>query len=94
MFAPGEGGITAFCSNFAPLFGIPEECATGTANAALTYYLHLLGLISPGAGNVFLQGEHMGKPCRVESILSETPQGPRIRIGGTAVISMECELNI
>ena len=94
MFAPGEGGITAFCSNFAPLYGIPEECATGTANAALTYYLYLLGRIRPGETNVFLQGEHMGRPCRVESILTETPGGPRIRIGGCAAMSMSCEIMI
>ncbi len=94
MFAPGEGGYTAFCSNFAPLYGIPEECATGTANAALTYYLHLLGRIRPGEENAFLQGEHMGKPCIVESILLETPEGPRIRIGGCAVMSMECEVKV
>ncbi|MFI8709395.1 PhzF family phenazine biosynthesis protein [Bacillus sp. NPDC077411] len=30
---------TAHCRNFAPLFGIPEESATGTSNAALACYL-------------------------------------------------------
>ena len=31
---------TAHCRNFAPLFGIPEEAATGTSNGALAGYLH------------------------------------------------------
>ncbi|MEG0156154.1 MAG: PhzF family phenazine biosynthesis protein, partial [Anaerovoracaceae bacterium] len=32
--------ITAHCRNFAPLYGIDEEAATGTANSALTQYLY------------------------------------------------------
>lgn len=92
MFALGAPGCTAYCSNFAPLYGIPEECATGTANAALTYYLHLHGLITPGKENLFIQGEHMGRPSRVLSTLAETESGPMIRVGGRAVMSMECEL--
>ena len=31
--------ITALCRNFAPLYGIDEESATGTANCALASYL-------------------------------------------------------
>lgn len=38
-------GLTASCRNFAPLFGIPEESATGSASGALACYLtkHLGG---------------------------------------------------
>lgn len=32
-------GVTASCRNFAPLYGISEECATGTSNGALACYL-------------------------------------------------------
>ena len=35
MFCLGEDKV--YCSNFAPLYDIPEECATGTSNGALTY---------------------------------------------------------
>jgi predicted PhzF superfamily epimerase YddE/YHI9 len=28
-----------YCRNFAPLYGIPEEAATGTSNASLAFYL-------------------------------------------------------
>jgi len=34
-----EGREIIMCRNFAPLYGIPEESGTGTANAALTCYL-------------------------------------------------------
>lgn len=94
MFALGENDCTAYCSNFAPLFGIPEECATGTANGALTYYLYLKGLITPGCENSFLQGEHMKRPSKVLSSLTECGETVRIRIGGAAVMSMECDIKL
>ncbi|MDV2080093.1 PhzF family phenazine biosynthesis protein [Marinobacter xestospongiae] len=34
-----SGSVTASCRNFAPLFGIPEESATGSASGALACYL-------------------------------------------------------
>ncbi|MBR5304864.1 MAG: PhzF family phenazine biosynthesis protein [Candidatus Gastranaerophilales bacterium] len=34
----------AICRNFAPLYGINEESATGTANCALACYLHRIGI--------------------------------------------------
>lgn len=94
MFAPGGGECTAYCSNFAPLFGIPEECATGTANGALTYYLYLKGLVKPEEENSFIQGEHMNRPSKVLSRLCKSGESVKIRIGGGAVMSMECELMI
>lgn len=93
MFALDEG-CTAFCSNFAPLYGIEEECATGTANAALTYYLYRASKVKVGEVNRFLQGEHMGRPSSVFSIMTETEAGPRVRIGGDAVISIACDILI
>ena len=36
----GDGNLTAVCRNFAPLYGIDEESATGTSNCALACYLH------------------------------------------------------
>lgn len=43
-----DSGMTASCRNFAPLFGIPEESATGSASGALACYLtkHLPGKYS------------------------------------------------
>ena len=94
MFCPGEGGVTAWCSNYAPLYDIPEECATGTSNGALTYYLYLRGDVKPGEENVFLQGEHMGRPSEIRSRLYERDGGVTVRVGGHAVMSLKCELKL
>lgn len=82
----GGDGVTAYCSNFAPYYGIEEECATGTSNAGLTFYLYQQGLLSPERENCFLQGEHMGRPSKVYSRVLITDHTPAVWIGGTAVI--------
>ena len=94
MFCPGDGTCTAYCSNYAPLYDIPEECATGTSNGALTYYLYLQGLIKEGEENVFVQGEHMSRPSEIRSRLVCKDGAPNILIGGRAVMSMACDLKI
>lgn len=43
-------GFTAWCRNFAPLFGIDEESATGTSSGALAAYLSAYGAVSKDAG--------------------------------------------
>lgn len=85
-FVPGDAAVTAYCRNFAPLFGIPEEAATGTANGALTFYLYQHHAITPGAVNCFIQGEAMGRPSRIYSRLGLEQAVLEIRIGGQAVI--------
>ena len=91
MFCMGED-CTAYCSNYAPLYDIPEECATGTSNGALTYYLYLQGLVQPDAENIFVQGEHMDRPSEIRSRLVLEDGQARILIGGRAVMSMSCQL--
>lgn len=93
MFCVGED-CTAYCSNYAPLYDIPEECATGTSNGALTYYLYLQGLVQEGAENVFVQGEHMDRPSEIRSRLVLEGPAPRVLIGGRAVMSMACDLKV
>lgn len=78
--------VTAYCRNFAPLYGIPEEAATGTSNGALTYYLYLNGLLSPGQRSSFIQGREMNRPSRIESLLEIKDAAPTIQVGGTGVI--------
>ena len=82
-FAPCDDGYTAHVRNFAPLYDIPEESATGTANAALTHYLHRRGLITPPAECRFLQGEAMGRPSVVTTAIE---QDGSIRVGGQSRI--------
>lgn len=89
FYYPNEEAVTAYCRNVAPLFGIDEECATGTANGALTHYLHLTGLVEKGGEQIFIQGESMG---RTSVIRSRYKEGETIAIGGSAVISLECTL--
>lgn len=86
-FAVGENdGYTAHVRNFAPRYGIPEESATGTANAALTAYLHHHGLIADRARCVFLQGEAMGRPSLIHTTLDVSSGAPDIRVGGPCAI--------
>jgi len=91
FFCPPEGNVTAYCRNFAPLFGIDEESATGTSNASLTYYLQTQGSIEPNEINTFMQGEAMGKPS---VILSRIDSDGNIWIGGSAVVSIQGELKL
>ena len=93
MFCVGDN-CTAYCSNYAPLYDIPEECATGTSNGALTYYLWLQGLVKEDAENIFVQGEHMNRPSEIRSRLVLTDGKPGVLIGGRAVMSMACDLKI
>ena len=90
-FALADDGYTAHVRNFAPLYDIPEESATGTANAALTHYLHRCGLVEPGDLCHFLQGEAMGRPSEVVTTLDD--EG-RIWVGGQCCIVAEGTLLI
>ncbi len=55
--------------NFAPLYEIDEEAATGTSNGALTYYLYDYGLIKENVVNTVIQGEKMGRPSKISTLL-------------------------
>ena len=75
--------ITARVRDFAPACGVPEESATGTANAALAHTLREFGVVAPDATCRFLQGEAMGRPSIVMAQLSADGQ---VRIGGHATL--------
>lgn len=82
---PDAEGIVR-CRNFAPLFGIPEEAATGTANMGLTEYLFRAGELRLGATNRFLQGEAMGRPSLVYTRRLEDC----VELGGDARVIFAC----
>lgn len=88
-----ESGIKATCRNFAPLYGIDEEAATGTSNGALTYYLYKEDLISRGEMNTFLQGESMGRPSKIFTIIDKD-EPAKIRVGGYYKILAKGEILI
>ena len=89
VFAIAKDGYTAHVRDFGPLYGIPEESATGTANAALTHYLAVNGVIPQQGDFAFLQGEAMGRPSVVATRIA--PDGI-VYVGGTAAVVAEGEL--
>ena len=82
------------CRNFAPLYDIDEEAATGTSNGALTYYLYQYGLVLPGADNRIVQGEAMDRPSKIASRLTSDEGEVKIQVGGTAIILASGEINL
>ena len=55
--------VTAVCRNFAPLYGINEESATGTSNCALACYL--FRYVEKRPQYVFEQGYNLGDASRI-----------------------------
>lgn len=70
LLSDPERQVTAWCRNFAPLYGIDEEAATGTANGALTEYLYWQGILKDEDQSLYLQGESMGRPSKIHGIFS------------------------
>lgn len=67
-------GITAHCRNFAPLYGIDEEAATGTSSGALAYYLYKNELLKNSTVS-FIQGEAMGRASKILASIKSTAHG-------------------
>lgn len=100
----GKDGETCHVRNFAPLYEIDEEAATGTSNGALTYYGYLNGFVKDGDDCCFIQGEKMNRPSEIRSHIDldcsadgceEGAARPCfIKVGGNAVILAEGEIHI
>jgi len=62
----------ACCHNLAPLYGIPEEAATGTSSGALACYLMNNGMLNKESTDclVFEQGYSLGRPSEIIVSLS------------------------
>lgn len=81
-------GANAYCRNLAPLYGIPEEAATGTSNGALACYLYHYGQVNEEEASrlTFRQGYSMNKPSEIH--VSLTVKGNEIlevKVGGSAM---------
>ncbi len=76
---------TAVCRNFAPLYGIEEESATGTSNCALACYLHSMG-IRPEK-YIFEQGRNLSCESLIEVRL-ETNEDEilSVKVGGKGYV--------
>jgi PhzF family phenazine biosynthesis protein len=80
-----ESKLTASCRNFAPLYGISEESATGSSSGALACYLteHL----ALGSDFVFEHGRAMGCTSIITaSVESDNSTVISVKVGGYASI--------
>lgn len=80
-------GGTAHCRNLAPLYGIPEESACGTANGALSSYLMHHGKLTLDKINniVMEQGYTMNLPSEILASLEvKGDEITKVCVGGKA----------
>ena len=89
---PGEE-YTAICRNFAPLYGIDEESATGTSNCALACYLYRHS--EKKTRYIFEQGHNLGQVSRI-IVQLECGDGEilRVFVGGFGRLLGELELEL
>lgn len=85
------GEATAQCRNFAPLYDIPEEAATGTASGAVSCYIYKYKKDRLEKENgeyslIFEQGYTMDSPSMI-SVKIKEEQGKicKVQVGGKAV---------
>lgn len=81
-------GANAYCRNFAPLYGIPEESATGTSSGALGCYLYHYGKINKEQAShiTFEQGYSMKSPSEIIVSLSiKEDKIFEVKVGGRAM---------
>lgn len=94
--AAPESGANWRVRLFAPLLGVPEDPATGSAAAVLGGYLATRDMKPNGNYRWILeQGIEMGRPSRLE-VEAEKKDGKviAIRVGGSAVLVSEGEIEI
>lgn len=82
------------CRNFAPLYDIPEESATGTANCALASYLYKNNMMKCST-YTFEQGYNLNQPSEIQVILEEHNEViEKVTVGGSGFIVEKLELVI
>jgi len=80
---------TAFCRNFAPRYGIPEESATGSSNGALGCYLSQQGILMPSDRHMLLfkQGDLLNAPSNIYvRLLIKNKRIEKVECGGEVII--------
>lgn len=97
-------GATCHTRNFAPLYDIDEEAATGTSSGALTYYGYLNGFVKNGDHCKFIQGEAMDRPsvilstfeldCSADGCEEGAARPCYIQVGGSGVVLAEGDIHI
>lgn len=92
-----ERDATAYCRNFAPLYDIDEEAATGTSSGALASYLYHHKIIPEDQIDVitFEQGYFMKRPSEI-NVRLQIKEGniTRVSVGGKATNMKEITIEI
>jgi trans-2,3-dihydro-3-hydroxyanthranilate isomerase len=97
-FHPEKSNYDLYTRDFAPAIGIPEDPVTGSANGALAGYLLLEKICSfPDLQQLKIaQGNNIDRPGTliVNVLKSQAKEEPIIKVGGTAVITIEGTLSL
>lgn len=80
--------------NFAPLYGIDEEAATGTSNGALACYLFDYGIVAGDQTVNVIQGEKMGRPSLISAQILLRGGELSVKVGGRAVTLAGGNINL
>jgi trans-2,3-dihydro-3-hydroxyanthranilate isomerase len=86
---PADDGATVYSRLFAPVLGIPEDPATGSASGPLGAYLLKYNAVSANTESrlVSLQGVRMGRPSHIHIALSSRDGVlEEVQVGGEAVV--------
>lgn len=88
FYLPEKDSERVYTRNFAPLVGIPEEAATGTANGGLVYLLKKENYIK-GREIIALQGKSLNRPSYIYCQISGEKARYQIKVGGQARIILQ-----
>lgn len=81
-----------YTRNFAPLYGIEEESATGTSNGGLAFYLWKKGLFESDTEQLIIQGETMKQASQIKVKIEGAI--PKVFVGGMVKIEKMAQLKI
>ena len=94
---PADDDATVYNRMFAPMFGIPEDPATGGASGPLGAYLYKYQAVTSAQAKqmISLQGVAMGRPSRIHiSIQGKDQKIDEVKVGGEAVLTGEGIIHI
>lgn len=96
VFTLDKDSVSVVCRNFAPLYGIPEESATGTSNGALVSFLYRYGYLGGNIDDITIeQGNFMNKPSIIKAKLKvDKNEIKEVWVGGKALITGEANYQI
>jgi len=87
-------GSTVHSRSFAPLIGIPEDPATGSAAGALGAYLVHHGIIAGGKISIE-QGYEINRPsCLFVDVCKQNSSEWKIEVGGKSVFILEGQIGV